>query len=358
VSSRIEPTERELFHSLDHAGSRNGAFAASLGAHVALLSAALIIPLIFTETIQVAFDVVPLAPPPEQKPVLEVTHWQQPPKPVVPPPPPPLQAPPLPKPLVTLAELREPEPPEPLKPAPVKMEEPKPAPPPPEPIAPAPPPPKPVVRTNVFGSEAGATKTTDLPARHVQTGGFGDPNGLRGKGSEDKPANITSLGSFDLPVGDGAGNGTGGAKGVRGITTSAGFGSAAAASRDESRSTAAGSGRVVRQAGFSDSQEPRAAGTRVKPEEPPDTPVEIVFKPRPDYTDEARQLRIEGEVVIRVLFTAAGEVRILEVVRSLGHGLDENAIRAAEKIRFKPALRNKLPVDSTAVVRIAFQLAY
>jgi hypothetical protein len=45
------------------------------------------------------------------------------------------------------------------------------------------------------------------------------------------------------------------------------------------------------------------------------------------------------------------------VVRGLGHGLDENAIRAAEQIRFKPASQNGQPTDSTAVLHIIFQLA-
>jgi hypothetical protein len=58
------------------------------------------------------------------------------------------------------------------------------------------------------------------------------------------------------------------------------------------------------------------------------------------------------------MFTAAGETRVIEVLRGLGRGLDENAVRAAERIRFKPALRNKAAVDSTAIVHIVFQLAY
>jgi hypothetical protein len=46
------------------------------------------------------------------------------------------------------------------------------------------------------------------------------------------------------------------------------------------------------------------------------------------------------------------------VVRGLGHGLDEAAIAAANKMHFKPALRNGTPVDSTAIVHVVFQLAY
>jgi len=45
------------------------------------------------------------------------------------------------------------------------------------------------------------------------------------------------------------------------------------------------------------------------------------------------------------------------VVRGLGHGLDEAAVSAANKIRFKPAQRNGSAVTSTAIVHVVFQLA-
>jgi TonB family protein len=69
-------------------------------------------------------------------------------------------------------------------------------------------------------------------------------------------------------------------------------------------------------------------------------------------------MKLEGEVLLRVLFAATGEARVIEKIRGLGHGLDENAIRAAQQIRFKPALRDGEPVDSSAIVHIVFQLAY
>ena len=66
----------------------------------------------------------------------------------------------------------------------------------------------------------------------------------------------------------------------------------------------------------------------------------------------------EGEVLLRVLFSATGEVRVLDVVKSLPHGLDQSARQAAEKIRFKPATKDGTAVDSVAIVHITFQLAY
>jgi TonB family protein len=87
------------------------------------------------------------------------------------------------------------------------------------------------------------------------------------------------------------------------------------------------------------------------------TPVEIIFKPKPAYTAEARARHIEGEVLLEVQFNAAGDLQILRMVRGLGAGLDESAAVAARGIRFRPAMRDGAPLDSTALVHILFQLA-
>jgi len=85
--------------------------------------------------------------------------------------------------------------------------------------------------------------------------------------------------------------------------------------------------------------------------------VEIVFKPKPAYTEEARKLNLEGEVLLEVMFGANGELRVNRVVRGLGHGLDEAAVMATNKIKFKPAQRNGASIDSTSIVHVMFQLA-
>ena len=118
---------------------------------------------------------------------------------------------------------------------------------------------------------------------------------------------------------------------------------------------------AVSKGGFSDASAaaaapvPRAAPTSAPPAV---TPVEILFKPRPLYSPEARRLKIEGEVLVELLFAASGEARVLRVVRGLGHGLDENAIASAQAIRFRAAQRGGAPIDSSAIVHIIFQLAY
>jgi TonB family protein len=86
------------------------------------------------------------------------------------------------------------------------------------------------------------------------------------------------------------------------------------------------------------------------------TPVEILFKPRPAYTADARDARVEGEVSLEVVFLANGEIRVGRVLRGLGHGLDEAAQQAAALVRFKPAMRGGVPVDTAATIRITFAL--
>jgi TonB family protein len=88
------------------------------------------------------------------------------------------------------------------------------------------------------------------------------------------------------------------------------------------------------------------------------TPVDILDKPRPEYTAEGRSLKLEGDVVLDVVFLASGSVQVSHMVSGLGHGLDEAAVRAAQQIRFKPAKQDNQPVDFPARVRIEFRLAY
>lgn len=90
---------------------------------------------------------------------------------------------------------------------------------------------------------------------------------------------------------------------------------------------------------------------------PVSTNLEVISKPPPRYTAEARQLKIEGEVVLRVTFSANGQVTVVGVVHGLGHGLDEEARRVAEQIRFRPATRDGHPVDVTTNITISFQMA-
>lgn len=217
--------------------------------------------------------------------------------------------------------------------------------------------PKEDVKTGLMASTGSAAPATvKAPVDKVQTGGFGDPNGLPGKGDPNHATNVNRLGSPALPGGEGYGNGTGGKNGIAGTVASTGFGNGVA-------TPPAGSGGkkgVVVAGGFGDAAAATAEAPKKKTQAggPPDTSIVIQDKPRPEYTAEARGLKIEGDVVLDLVFLANGSIQIKGVVSGLGHGLDEAAQRAAQQIKFKPAKRDNEPVDFPARVRIEFRLAY
>jgi TonB family protein len=214
--------------------------------------------------------------------------------------------------------------------------------------------PKEAVKTNVFSTGSSAAPTIARAPSQVQTGGFGDPNGVPAKANQGKTVNVAALGSFDLPSGAGYGNGTGGAKGVPGVVASSGFGNGTATPINRPRASA-----TVQPSGFASADVPAPPTVRSHPAETASriVPAEIISKPVPVYTQEARGLRIEGEVLLEAVLEASGNLRVVRVVRGLGHGLDDNAVRAAEQIHFKPAMKDGQPTDSTVVLHIIFQLA-
>src|SRR5262245_43910878 len=256
----------QLFRSLEFKQSRKQSLWMSIAVHCVLVTLLLVVPLLFTDVIKLNYDnmVLIVPPPPVKQQILEVTPYRQPPKPQ--PKPKPIVAPPPAKPVVVQPPPVV-KPPEPPKVAEVKIPEiEKPAPIAPRNTpkfndvtpAPAPAAPKLEVRTGAFSTGSSAKPTTNLPAAQVQTGGFGDPNGIKGEGKPGKAGNIASLGSFDLPAGPGAGNGTGGSRGVKGTVASAGFGNGVATTGNGGGGGGGGSGRAVQQGGFGDADAAKA----------------------------------------------------------------------------------------------------
>src|SRR6266700_944792 len=214
--------------------------------------------------------------------------------------------------------------------------------------------PKDDVKVGVMSTGSAAPATVVAPVNKVQTGGFGDPNGIPGKGNPNKATNVNRLGSPALPGGPGYGNGTGGDKGIRGPVASTGFGNGIANPPPSSPKRG-----TLQSTGFADQTVPtEAPKKRAATTEGATTPVNILDKPRPEYTAEGRTLKIEGDVVLEMVFLASGSIQVNRVVSGLGHGLDEAATRAAQQIKFKPAKREGQPVDFPARVRIEFRLAY
>ena len=187
--------------------------------------------------------------------------------------------------------------------------------------------PKEDVKVGNLGSGSAAPATVVAPVNKVQTGGFGDPNGIPGKGDPNKATNVNRLGSPALPGGPGYGNGTGGDKGIRGTVASTGFGNGTAIPPPPAKHGSVATSGFADQTVAAEAPKKKAAAT-----EGATTPVDILEKPRPEYTAEGRSLRLEGDVVIDVMFLANGTVQVNRVISGLGHGLDESAQRAAQQI--------------------------
>ncbi len=87
------------------------------------------------------------------------------------------------------------------------------------------------------------------------------------------------------------------------------------------------------------------------------TPPTILFRVDPIYSEEARKALSQGTVVLEAIVRKDGTIDILRVVRSLGFGLDESAIKALRLWKFRPAMRNGVPVDVALNIEINFQIS-
>jgi periplasmic protein TonB len=83
---------------------------------------------------------------------------------------------------------------------------------------------------------------------------------------------------------------------------------------------------------------------------------QLVFKVEPEYSEEARKAKYQGTVVLYVVVDEKGNPRDLKVVRALGLGLDQKAIEAVQKWRFKPGLKDGKPVPVAAQIEVNFRL--
>jgi periplasmic protein TonB len=81
-----------------------------------------------------------------------------------------------------------------------------------------------------------------------------------------------------------------------------------------------------------------------------------IFTPDPDFSDEARRAKYQGICVISVIVDAHGNTQDPKVVRTLGMGLDEKALDAVRKWRFKPAMKGNMPVPVRINVEVNFRL--
>lgn len=154
---------------------------------------------------------------------------------------------------------------------------------------------------------------------------LGDPNGKAGPPS-DGPGSGGNYGS-------GTGHGVGGGDG-RGEGPGQGFGRGGGPGGNGGGGDGGGG-------------DPRAIATKAR----------VLNSPRPAYTEQARQNKTQGTVLVRVTLGANGRVKSATVARGLPDGLNEKAIEAVYKLSFEPA-RNSMgsPVDSTLTVSVNFTI--
>lgn len=82
----------------------------------------------------------------------------------------------------------------------------------------------------------------------------------------------------------------------------------------------------------------------------------ILYQEKAKYTEAARQNRVQGVVLVNVVFTADGRITGVRVVRGLPDGLNEEAVKAANELVFLPALKNGLPVSVRMSIEYSFNL--
>lgn len=243
-------------------------------------------------------------------------------------------------------------------------------------LAPAPPrrvTPPPQPKVGLFASVHPTVVANNRVRPTTRTGGFGDPQGIRPNPNATRPATIAAVGSFQgtpgigkpgagaarrgsirgVDFGSGVRNGVAGGRDTHGTVASAGFSNGTIGGTGRR----GGTGHGVEKSGFGGTGFGSAAPARKQQEQARTTPLVLLSKPRPGYTEEARKLKIEGDVTLQVRFTASGQVEVLRVVRGLGYGLDQLAQRAAQRIHFKPATRDGHPIDEVTVIHVTFQLA-
>ena len=83
---------------------------------------------------------------------------------------------------------------------------------------------------------------------------------------------------------------------------------------------------------------------------------QVLFKVDPEYSEEARKAKYGGTVLIKLIVLPDGKAADIKVVRSLGLGLDEKAIEAVEKWKFKPGMKNGVAVPVMATIEVNFRL--
>ena len=83
---------------------------------------------------------------------------------------------------------------------------------------------------------------------------------------------------------------------------------------------------------------------------------QVISKPEPQYTEEARKNQVTGTVILRAVFNSTGQVTNISARAGLPYGLTERAIAAARQIKFTPATKDGRPVSMYIQLEYNFSL--
>jgi TonB family protein len=81
-----------------------------------------------------------------------------------------------------------------------------------------------------------------------------------------------------------------------------------------------------------------------------------IYAPEPEFSEEARRIKFQGEVTLLATIGVDGRPRNLIVERSLGMGLDEKALETVRTWRFEPAKKDGHPVAVRMNIIVNFHL--
>ena len=82
----------------------------------------------------------------------------------------------------------------------------------------------------------------------------------------------------------------------------------------------------------------------------------LLLKVEPEYSEEARAMKYSGTVLLKVVVDVDGKAKDIELMKSLGLGLDEQAVLAIQQWRFKPGEQGGVPVAVMAQIEVNFKL--
>lgn len=103
------------------------------------------------------------------------------------------------------------------------------------------------------------------------------------------------------------------------------------------------------------SKSKQAVATPSAETDPTVVPLKVLEKPKPPYTDSARASGVQGTIRVAVLFAANGKIAVI-VLNPLSNGLTEQAVSAAQKIKFEPQQKDGKPVSVVKTVEYNFTL--